>query len=101
MGDTNNVHTAALQAPMFGPTTQAIHADDSLNNVEDVAPPMHVSTTFRYTNDPDRLIPAADAEVCLLRTCTHSSMASLRPWADVQLRSSCLFASHSSQCYPS
>ncbi|KAI4115972.1 MAG: hypothetical protein LQ345_003527 [Seirophora villosa] len=52
-----------LQAPMFGPTTQAIHADDSLNNFEDVAPPMHVSTTFRYTNDPDRLIPAADAEI--------------------------------------
>jgi cystathionine beta-lyase/cystathionine gamma-synthase len=37
--------------------TQAIHADDTLNVVDDVAPPIHVSTTFRYNKDPEQLCP--------------------------------------------
>ncbi|KAL8989846.1 MAG: hypothetical protein Q9177_001361, partial [Variospora cf. flavescens] len=77
LGDTDEVYPTALQAPMFGHTTQAIHGDDSLNVVQDVAPPMHVSTTFRYAKDPEKLIPAADAEVRLLRTSMHPSTASL------------------------
>ncbi len=39
------------------PATLALHADDPLNTVEDVAPPIHVSTTFRYPKDPERLRP--------------------------------------------
>lgn len=39
------------------PATLAIHADDVLNSIEDVAPPIHVSTTFRYPKDPDLLKP--------------------------------------------
>src|SRR5436190_19332399 len=39
------------------PCSLALHADDPLNVVEDVAPPIHVSTTFRYPNDPDALRP--------------------------------------------
>ncbi|KAI0460265.1 pyridoxal phosphate-dependent transferase [Xylaria acuta] len=34
---------------------QTIHADDFLNSHSAVAPPMHVSTTFRYSRNPDDL----------------------------------------------
>ncbi|KAJ5109643.1 Pyridoxal phosphate-dependent transferase major region subdomain 2 [Penicillium argentinense] len=43
-----------------GTSTRSLHADDVLNLVSDVAPPMHVATTFRYPNDPAALVPAAD-----------------------------------------
>lgn len=36
-------------------SAQTIHADDFLNSHQAVAPPMHVSTTFRYSDDPDEL----------------------------------------------
>ncbi|KAI5918496.1 cystathionine beta-lyase [Camillea tinctor] len=36
-------------------SAQAIHADDFLNSHPSVAPPMHVATTFRYNDDPDKL----------------------------------------------
>ncbi|MCJ1383558.1 hypothetical protein MMC17_006672 [Xylographa soralifera] len=45
--------------------TQAIHADDHLNRIEDVAPPVHVATTFRYHDDPDQLIPSTDVAALL------------------------------------
>ncbi|KAI4173784.1 MAG: hypothetical protein LQ343_002787 [Gyalolechia ehrenbergii] len=57
----------ALPAPApkaseyYNSCTRAIHADDTLNTVRDVAPPLHVSTTFRYDTDPNDLIPASDA----------------------------------------
>ncbi|KAI1470080.1 cystathionine gamma-synthase [Daldinia caldariorum] len=38
-------------------SAQTIHADDFLNSHQSVAPPMHVSTTFRYSDDPDELEP--------------------------------------------
>ncbi|KAI0135218.1 cystathionine gamma-synthase [Daldinia grandis] len=38
-------------------SAQTIHADDFLNSHQSVAPPMHVSTTFRYNDDPDELKP--------------------------------------------
>ncbi|CAG7919512.1 unnamed protein product [Penicillium olsonii] len=44
-----------------GASTRSLHADDSLNVVTDVSPPIHLSTTFRYSNDPSKLVPAADA----------------------------------------
>ncbi|KAJ5730890.1 trans-sulfuration enzyme [Penicillium malachiteum] len=44
----------------IGTSTRSLHADDVLNIVSDVAPPMHLSTTFRYSNDPETLIPFAD-----------------------------------------
>ncbi|KAJ5734042.1 trans-sulfuration enzyme [Penicillium malachiteum] len=44
----------------IGTSTRSLHADDVLNTVSDVAPPMHLSTTFRYSNDPETLIPFAD-----------------------------------------
>ena len=53
-------------------STLAVHADDTLNgpHVTDVAPALHVSTTFRYTNDLSKLIPIADEDVSILRTPT-------------------------------
>ncbi|KAL8673782.1 MAG: hypothetical protein Q9168_001794 [Polycauliona sp. 1 TL-2023] len=47
----------------FTQRTQAIHADDALNTTSDVAPPLHVSTTFRYAADPKDLVPVADADI--------------------------------------
>jgi cystathionine gamma-synthase len=35
--------------------TRSVHADDLLAAQTDVAPAMHVSTTFRYSDDPDQL----------------------------------------------
>ncbi|KAI9925990.1 hypothetical protein AWENTII_008944 [Aspergillus wentii] len=42
------------------PSTQALHADDPLHLVTDVAPPIHLSTTFRFPNEPENLIPSVD-----------------------------------------
>ena len=47
--------------PSLHPSTLAIHADDPLNTVPDVGPPLHLSSTFRYPSDPSLLIPARDA----------------------------------------
>ena len=45
------------------PATQALHADDRLNLVTDVAPPIHLSTTFRYPDDPNELTLSEDPVV--------------------------------------
>ncbi|KAL8370139.1 hypothetical protein RB595_000495 [Gaeumannomyces hyphopodioides] len=37
-------------------STRAMHADDYINSHQAVAPPLHVSTTFRYHEDPDKLV---------------------------------------------
>ncbi|KAK4674239.1 hypothetical protein QC763_118680 [Podospora pseudopauciseta] len=37
--------------------SRSVHADDYINNHQAVAPPMHVSTTFRYNRDPEQLRP--------------------------------------------
>ncbi|OJD21614.1 hypothetical protein ACJ73_07041 [Blastomyces percursus] len=42
------------------PSTRAIHADDPLNLVDDVAPPIHLSTTFRFPDDPKQLVLSKD-----------------------------------------
>ncbi|KAK0718790.1 Cys/Met metabolism PLP-dependent enzyme-domain-containing protein [Apiosordaria backusii] len=61
---------AAVKAVVEGPNSLAaafgrelsmasrsVHADDYINNHQAVAPPMHVSTTFRYNRDPEQLRP--------------------------------------------
>lgn len=45
-------------------SSKTVHADDSLNKGQDVAPPLHVSTTFRYTRDPDKLTKWTELDVC-------------------------------------
>ena len=44
----------------YSTSTQAIHADDNLNRSSDVAPSLHVSTTFRYASNPSELVSARD-----------------------------------------
>jgi hypothetical protein len=46
-------------------SSKAVHADDFLNKGQDVAPPLHVSTTFRYSKNPNALVPVAELDVCL------------------------------------
>ncbi|KAH7032318.1 cystathionine beta-lyase [Macrophomina phaseolina] len=44
----------------YDPATVAIHGDDWLNTNTDVAPALHVSTTFRYPHDPAALVPESE-----------------------------------------
>ncbi|KAF3939893.1 hypothetical protein ABW19_dt0210317 [Dactylella cylindrospora] len=44
----------------LGTSTNLLHADEFLNDVNDVAPPLHVSTTFRYPRDASKLVPVGD-----------------------------------------
>lgn len=39
----------------LGISSLAVHADDYINSHRAVAPPLHVSSTFRYNRDPDQL----------------------------------------------
>ncbi|KAG9194020.1 cysteine-S-conjugate beta-lyase [Alternaria panax] len=41
----------------YHPSTHGVHADDRINIVTDVAPPIHTATTFRYPHDPAQLQP--------------------------------------------
>ena len=50
-------------------SSQAIHADDYLNSGQDVAPPIHVSTTYRYSSNPDKLLPWDEYDVGVLPLC--------------------------------
>ncbi|ANB12261.1 putative cystathionine beta-lyase [Sugiyamaella lignohabitans] len=44
----------------FGVSTIGIHGDDELALTTDVAPPIHVSTTYRYNSDPSKLQTARE-----------------------------------------
>jgi len=58
-----NPHMAGLDVPntaypaTLSLATLGIHSDDSINSSTDVAPALHVSTTFRYPHDPEKLQP--------------------------------------------
>lgn len=45
---------------MTGISTKSIHADQVLNRVTDVVPPINVTTTFRYPANPDDIKPATE-----------------------------------------
>ncbi|KAK5134028.1 hypothetical protein LTR08_007033 [Meristemomyces frigidus] len=51
------------QAPTYSIATLGVHADDPINEYTDVAPALHVSTTFRYSNDPEKLQPVDDLDI--------------------------------------
>lgn len=51
------LHASPLPSHTLTPSTLSIHADDHLNKDSAVAPPLHASTTFRYSNNPDDLAP--------------------------------------------
>lgn len=44
-------------------SSRSIHADDYINTHRAVAPPMHVSTTFRYSRNPDEMVPWKNTDV--------------------------------------
>ncbi|KAF2278913.1 cystathionine gamma-synthase-like protein [Westerdykella ornata] len=46
-----------MSPPTLSPATAAIHADDRINLLTDVAPAIHVSTTFRYPREASALQP--------------------------------------------
>ena len=85
-GDTTDSHEIETLLSDFdmatlSASTQAVHADDSMNLFDDVAPPIHVSTTFRYNKDPSKLRPIherpepifAKGEHVYSRDTTHST----------------------------
>lgn len=45
---------------MPGLSTTAIHADQELNRVTDVVPPINTTTTFRYPDNPQDIQPASE-----------------------------------------
>ncbi|KAJ9095387.1 hypothetical protein QFC20_006668 [Naganishia adeliensis] len=57
-------------------STLTVHGDDDVNKipsalqqeVSDVAPALHVSTTFRYSRNPDELVEAKDCDLETLET---------------------------------
>lgn len=46
---------AAAFGKQLSLASRSVHADDYINNHQAVAPPLHVSTTFRYSRNPDDL----------------------------------------------
>ncbi|POS83192.1 PLP-dependent transferase, partial [Erysiphe pulchra] len=53
-------------------SSKAIHSDDFLNGDQgDVAPPLHVSTTFRYNDNPDSLVSSREHDTQTSPTGTH------------------------------
>lgn len=64
------------------PETLALHADNELDLSNDVAPPLHPSSTFRFPSDPDQLIPLRLRSVGDSRgseTCLIADMTECRP----------------------
>ncbi|KAF2875823.1 Cys/Met metabolism PLP-dependent enzyme-domain-containing protein [Massariosphaeria phaeospora] len=62
----------------LSPATHAIHADDRINLLTDVAPPIHTSTTFRYPRDAEALqpVPVEGEFVDLQTPLVYSRLAS-------------------------
>ncbi|KAI4252527.1 MAG: hypothetical protein LQ352_004245 [Teloschistes flavicans] len=52
-------------------STSLLHADSHLNLSADVAPPLHLSSTFQYSSDPSKLIPAKDASLTFEPSTDH------------------------------
>lgn len=65
-------------SPSYHPSTYGVHADDHINLLTDVAPPIHTSTTFRYSRHPDQLQPvSSEGEFVDLQTpLVYSRLAS-------------------------
>jgi cystathionine gamma-synthase len=57
MSSANGEPNGVAPTSQLSLSTLAIHSDDVLNVVPDVAPAMHVSTTFRYSKEPEKLFP--------------------------------------------
>jgi cystathionine gamma-synthase len=62
--DSGTVPEAKPDMTSWSLSSRAVHADDGIAAHRAVAPAMHVSTTFRYNEDPDTLKTWYDVEVC-------------------------------------
>lgn len=51
------------QSLAYSLSTLGVHGDDPINSATDVAPPLHVSTTFRYPRGPAQLKPGLDLDI--------------------------------------
>jgi len=62
----------------YHPATYGVHADDRINVLTDVAPPIHTSTTFRYPHNSDDLqpVPSEGEFVDLQTPLIYSRLAS-------------------------
>ncbi|EMC99801.1 hypothetical protein BAUCODRAFT_62936 [Baudoinia panamericana UAMH 10762] len=63
-----NPNTTGLSVPKpqqqsYAFATRGVHADDAIHEYTDVAPALHVSTTYRYPSDPDKLEPVDDLDI--------------------------------------
>lgn len=47
---------------MAGLSTNLVHADDSLERVPDVVQPINITTTFKYSDDPEELVIAKEID---------------------------------------
>lgn len=52
-------------------SSRLVHADDGISVHRAVAPAMHVSTTFRYSDDPDQLLGWDNIDVSVLYDGRH------------------------------
>lgn len=68
--------------------SRSVHADDYINNHQAVAPPMHVSTTFRYSRNPDDLVAWENLNV----PCPHLSPS--HPTTNPPIQPNAPFDSH-------
>lgn len=58
----------------YHPETFALHADDELDVTNDVAPPLHVASTFRFPSNPEQLVPLRHRSVSSIYLHTTSSL---------------------------
>lgn len=63
--ENNEDHSTDHGLSKLSLSSKTIHADDYLNQGSDVAPPMHVSTTFRYDKNPENLKAWSERQVNL------------------------------------
>jgi hypothetical protein len=66
--DVSKIAIADVEVPAKGLSLAArtVHADDGISAHRAVAPAMHVSTTFRYNDDPDKLSAWDNTDVSYL-----------------------------------
>lgn len=70
-GDSGHVEAEVISLTLRDarPATLALHADEALRLVDDIASPIHVSTTYKYPNNPDQLRPFYGREIGVCRSC--------------------------------
>lgn len=60
-------------------SSRAVHADDYINSSQAVAPPMHVSTTFRFSEDPSKLKQCDNIDVSHVNIKTNMKLTFFSP----------------------